>query len=62
MPGGGDPLRIEATRDGSPEVVRREVPGGPGPSELDLPAPGCWHLRLTWRGQSDTLDLPVQAP
>jgi hypothetical protein len=50
-------LIIEARLAGSAEVVRREVPGGPGPSIIDLPRPGCWRLTLTWSGRSDTLDL-----
>jgi hypothetical protein len=28
-----------------------------GPSYVDLPAPGCWQLTLTWAGHEDTLDL-----
>src|SRR3954447_6119576 len=47
-------LRIRARRDG--QVLERTVPGGPGPSIVDLPA-GCWRLTLTWAGGSDTLDL-----
>jgi hypothetical protein len=50
-------LRIDARLpDGSSTVVRR-VPGGPGPSIIDLPRPGCWHLTLHWSGGSDSLDL-----
>ena len=37
--------------------VTRRVAGGPGPSIIDLPAPGCWRLSLRWSGRSDTLDL-----
>jgi hypothetical protein len=50
-------LRIDARLAGTTEVVHREVPGGPGPSIIDLPRPGCWHLTLTWAGHTDTLDL-----
>jgi hypothetical protein len=50
-------LRIDARLAGSAEVVHREVPGGPGPSIIDLPRPGCWHLTLTWSNHADTLDL-----
>jgi hypothetical protein len=50
-------LRIDARLlDGSATAVRR-VPGGPGPSIIDLPRPGCWHLTLRWSGRSDSLDL-----
>jgi hypothetical protein len=37
--------------------VSRRVPGGPGPSAIDLPAPGCWRFTLTWKSGTDTLDL-----
>ncbi|GAA1300117.1 hypothetical protein ACQPZA_11600 [Pseudonocardia xinjiangensis] len=50
------PLRILAHRGAEPPVVR-EVPGGPGPSTLDLPAPGCWTLDLQWADRTDTLRL-----
>jgi hypothetical protein len=33
------------------------VPGGPGPSIINLPAPGCWTLHLTWSGHTDELKL-----
>jgi hypothetical protein len=33
------------------------VPGGPGPSIIDLPAPGCWTLHLSWSGHTDKLKL-----
>ena len=37
--------------------VTRVVPGGPGPSGVNLPAPGCWRLTLRWSGRTDELDL-----
>ena len=37
--------------------VTRTVIGGPGPSIIDLPSPGCWRLSLRWSGHSDQLDL-----
>ncbi len=37
--------------------VTRVVRGGPGPSIVNLPAAGCWRLRLAWAGRTDTLDL-----
>jgi hypothetical protein len=33
------------------------VPGGPGPSIINLPAPGCWTLHLSWSGHRDELKL-----
>lgn len=53
----GDPLKIEAYLDGSGTPVTREVPGGPGPSGIDLPKAGCWHLTLRWSGHVDRLNL-----
>ncbi|GAA1296792.1 hypothetical protein Psi02_13360 [Planotetraspora silvatica] len=53
----GDPLRIEARLDGSGTVVERTVLGGPGPSGIDLPGSGCWHLTLRWSGHTDTMNL-----
>jgi hypothetical protein len=54
-------LRIHAQRmDGRRRVgrpVTRVVMGGPGPSGINLPAPGCWRLTLRWSGRTDELDL-----
>ena len=48
-------LQIRAEHDG--EVVNRVVRGGPGPSIIELPEAGCWHMTLRWSGRSDTLNL-----
>jgi hypothetical protein len=53
----GDTLRIGATLAGTGETAEREVRGGPGPSIIDLPEPGCWHVDLTWNGHHDAMDL-----
>jgi len=37
--------------------VGRVLMGGPGPSYVNLPRPGCWRLQLSWSGRKDTLDL-----
>ncbi|GIH52165.1 hypothetical protein SAMN05421833_110186 [Microbispora rosea] len=58
----GDPLLIEARLDGSGPPVTREVPGGPGPSGVDLPEAGCWHVTLRWSGHVDTLRLRYVQP
>ncbi|TML10630.1 MAG: hypothetical protein E6F94_06570 [Actinobacteria bacterium] len=54
-------LRIRAQRmDRSTTVgapVTRTVSGGPGPSIVNLPSPGCWRLTLHWSGRVDSLDL-----
>jgi hypothetical protein len=52
-----DPLVIKATLVGSTRTATVSVPGGPGPSIIDLPAPGCWTLRLSWSGHRDELKL-----
>ena len=54
---GPDPLVIKATLAGSTRTATVSVPGGPGPSIIDLPAPGCWTLHLSWSGHTDELDL-----
>jgi hypothetical protein len=56
----GDPLRIIARLDGTTEAVSREIAGGPGPSIIDLPRPGCWHLSLAWSGNTEAMDLTYQ--
>ena len=58
----GQTLHITATRAGTSTSVSREVVGGPGPSYLDLPEPGCWHLALRWGDRTDSLDLAIRAP
>ncbi|MFI6262549.1 hypothetical protein [Micromonospora sp. NPDC051006] len=50
-------LSITATLEGSDTRVIREVRGGPGPSIIDLPQAGCWHVELRWSGRADTMDL-----
>jgi hypothetical protein len=62
---GAEPLRIEAVLDGSGRTVHRRVAGGPGPSIVDLPQAGCWHLTLDWGpapDRRDTMDLVYVDP
>jgi hypothetical protein len=47
-------------RAGTP--VMRAVNGGPGPSIINLPSPGCWRLTLRWSGWTDQLDLQYNQP
>jgi hypothetical protein len=42
-------------------VQRRTVPGGPGPSTIDMPTAGCWQFTLRWSGHVDTVNLPYAA-
>jgi len=57
IPTGPGDLVIDATLDGADLADRHSVTGGPGPSIIDLPKAGCWHLTLTWSGHTDTMDL-----
>ena len=54
---GPGPLVIKATLAGSARTAIRSVPGGPGPSIIDLPVSGCWTLHLRWPGHADELKL-----
>ena len=47
--------RLAITARQGDRTVKRKV--DLGPSYVDLPAPGCWRLTLTWTGHEDTLDL-----
>lgn len=55
---GSTPLVIRAHREGSGREVTRTVSGGPGPSIIDMPTPGCWELTLTWSNHTETAALP----
>ena len=37
--------------------VHRRVAGGPGPSIVDLPRPGCYRMTLRWSGHVDRMHL-----
>lgn len=52
-----NPLVITATLANATHPVTVSVPGGPGPSIINLPAPGCWTFHLTWSGHTDELKL-----
>jgi hypothetical protein len=32
-------------------------PGEIYPSDIEVPAPGCWQFTLSWNGHTDTIDL-----
>ncbi|WP_250038299.1 hypothetical protein [Paractinoplanes maris] len=61
QPVDGDPLVITAKLDGTGDQAEQQIAGGPGPSIVDLPRPGCWRLDLTWSGFTDSMDLVYQA-
>ncbi len=50
-------LTIRGTVEGGTETMLQTVEGGPGPSIIDVPVPGCWHFDLTWGDQHDSVDL-----
>jgi hypothetical protein len=52
--------RLAITARQGDRMVKRRV--DLGPSYVDLPAPGCWRLTLTWTGHEDTLDLRYVKP
>jgi hypothetical protein len=51
------PMTIRATLAGSTRTATVNLPDGPGPSYVDMPAPGCWTLHLSWGGHTDQLSL-----
>ena len=51
------PMTIRATLADSPRTATVNLPTGPGPSYVDMPAPGCWTLHLSWSGHTDQLSL-----
>jgi hypothetical protein len=51
------PMTIRATLAGSTRTATVDLPNGPGPSYVDMPAPGCWTLQLSWGGHTDQLSL-----
>ena len=45
------------------EPVARRLDEGFAPSIVDLPAPGCWRLTLTYGDRTDSIDLEyIQTP
>lgn len=62
----GHPLTITAQLSGAPsEVVHLQQPAdsSPGeiyPSELDLPAAGCWRLALAWGPHRANINVQVR--
>lgn len=50
------PLTIRATLNGTHRAVTRKLPDI-GPSYVNLPAPGCWTLDLSWLGHRDQVEL-----
>jgi hypothetical protein len=51
------PMTIRARLADSTRTATVDLPDGPGPSFVNMPAPGCWTLHLTWAGHTDQLSL-----
>lgn len=50
-------LKIRATLEGSTRQTTVDLDTAPGPSIVEMPAPGCWHLDLSWGSHRDSVDL-----
>ncbi|MEO7982091.1 MAG: hypothetical protein ABI807_14510 [Sporichthyaceae bacterium] len=57
----GTPLHIDAVLPGTATQVTRDL-AGPGPSTVDLPAPGCWTFALSFGGHRDVIHLVYGRP
>ena len=57
---GYGPLNIRAQLEGTSRTITRDLPNGPGPSYVNMPAAGCWQMNLTWSGHHDTIALQYQ--
>jgi hypothetical protein len=53
----GAPLTIRAVLDRTGRTATVSLPGGTGPSLVNLPAADCWTLSLTWPGHRDQVQL-----
>ena len=54
----GEPLLISGQLEGGSAVAHTSVDGGPGPSYVDVPQPGCWVFQLDWGTHRDVIALP----
>jgi hypothetical protein len=61
MGSGDGPLHLHARLEGSDLTTDLDLPGGVGPSYVDMPRAGCWRMELTWGDHRDTIDLPYAA-
>jgi hypothetical protein len=50
---------------GTPVItIRQAANSGPGeiyPSDVNVPAAGCWQMTLRWNGHADSIDLAYRA-
>jgi len=52
----GAALTIHATLNGTHRTAAVELPNV-GPSYVNVPAPGCWTMDLSWSGHRDQVEL-----
>ena len=57
----GQPLLISGKLEGGSAVSQSSVDGGPGPSYVDVPTPGCWVFQLSWGTHRDVIALSYVA-
>ncbi len=53
----GQSLHINGHREGGTETMTETVDGGPGPSYVDVPVPGCWIFDLSWGSHQESIAL-----
>ena len=53
----GDGLHITGHLENGSATMTATVEGGPGPSLIDVPQPGCWQFDLAWGSHRDTIDI-----
>lgn len=58
---GPQDLLIHGTSD-SGATMDDSVAGGPGPSIIDVPSPGCWTFDLEWGSHADRVSVPYGPP
>ena len=59
---GGDDLIIDGKLENGTATMHTTVPGGPGPSGITVPVPGCWQFTLTYGVRHDVIDIPYSKP
>jgi hypothetical protein len=58
----GIPVVIHARLEGTDVTADTVLPGGLGPSTVNMPRPGCWRMELSWPSGQDEIVLPYQPP
>ena len=57
----GSPLQISGRLEGGTQSMQQEL-SAPGPSGIEVPAPGCWQFTLDWATHHETISIPFTAP